>query len=206
MLVPALAWAQNEPGQDVGAPIVETAPGKTVTVTRPGETTTTKVEPGQITATKRDAAGRTATETVATQPGEKTTVVTTTVAPAPVPKVVPIYFETGSDKIEPISFALIDATAASIKSNPRIQVVAVEGHADDRGDQAYNRDLTERRAHAVSQALQERGVAPDHLQSRGYGDTKPICSANDEDCWSQNRRVDIVPRAAGDAEPNQPAP
>jgi len=134
-------------------------------------------------------------KTTKTAAGKSTTTVTKTVAPTPVvAKLVPIYFETSSDKVESISAPLLDATAASIKSNPAIQVVEINGHADARGDAAYNRDLTDRRAKAVSQALEERGVAADRLQTRGYGDSKPVCSADDADCWSQNRRVDIIPR------------
>jgi outer membrane protein OmpA-like peptidoglycan-associated protein len=140
-----------------------------------------------------------------TQPGEQTTIVTKTVAAGPaVPKLVPIYFQTASDKIEPIAFPLLDATAAAVKGSPRVQVVEIRGHADVRGDDGYNMELTDRRAQAVSQALQERGVAPDRLETRGYGDTKPVCSAHDEDCWSQNRRVDIVPRGADQAGPAMP--
>ena len=88
---------------------------------------------------------------------------------------------------------LLDATAAAVKGNPQVTVVEVKGHADARGSEDYNADLTERRASAVSEALEERGVASSRIESAGFGATQPICSTDDEDCWSQNRRVDILP-------------
>jgi outer membrane protein OmpA-like peptidoglycan-associated protein len=103
-----------------------------------------------------------------------------------------IYFETDKDEIKPISFPLLDAIAATIKGNPQIQLIEIQGHADERGDDAHNLDLTERRAHSVRVALEERNVEPGRLKSHGYGETKPICTQHNEDCWSQNRRVEFI--------------
>jgi OmpA-OmpF porin, OOP family len=103
-----------------------------------------------------------------------------------------IYFETDKDEIKPISFPLLDAIAATIKGNPQIQLIEIQGHADERGDDAHNLDLTERRAASVRRALDERNVEPGRLKSHGYGETKPICTQHNEDCWSQNRRVEFI--------------
>jgi peptidoglycan-associated lipoprotein len=113
-----------------------------------------------------------------------------------VPKLVPIYFRTDSAEIETISLPLLDATAMALRGNPQVSI-AVQGHADERGSEEHNADLTERRALAVSEALQQRGVPASRLDAAGYGADNPICSTSDEDCWSQNRRVDIVTPAAG---------
>ena len=103
-----------------------------------------------------------------------------------------IYFETDKDEIKPISFPLLDAIAATIKGNPQIQLIEIQGHADERGDDAHNLDLTERRAASVRRALDERNVEPGRLKSHGYGETKPICTQHNEDCWSRNRRVEFI--------------
>jgi outer membrane protein OmpA-like peptidoglycan-associated protein len=103
-----------------------------------------------------------------------------------------IYFETDKDEIKAISFPLLDAIAATIKGNPQIQLIEIQGHADERGDDAHNLDLTERRAQSVRRALEERGVEPGRLKAHGYGETKPICTQHNEDCWSQNRRVEFI--------------
>jgi outer membrane protein OmpA-like peptidoglycan-associated protein len=103
-----------------------------------------------------------------------------------------IYFETDKDEIKSISFPLLDAIAATIKGNPQLQLLEIQGHADERGDDAHNLDLTERRALSVRRALEQRGVEPGRLKSHGYGETKPVCTQHNEDCWSRNRRVEFI--------------
>jgi OmpA-OmpF porin, OOP family len=103
-----------------------------------------------------------------------------------------IYFETDKDEIKPVSYPLLDAIAATIKGNPQIQLIEIQGHADERGDDAHNLDLTERRAAAVKRALYERNVEPGRLKSHGYGETKPVCTQHNEDCWSRNRRSEFI--------------
>ena len=92
----------------------------------------------------------------------------------------PIYFETDKDDHQPESFPVVDAVAAAINGNPRSTLVEIQGHADERGDDAHNLDLTERRAASVRRALEERNVLPSKLKSHGYGETKPICKEHNE--------------------------
>ena len=103
-----------------------------------------------------------------------------------------IYFETDKADIKPVSFPLLDAIAATIKGNPQLQLIEIQGHADERGGDDYNLDLTDRRAASVRTALEERGVETERLRSRGYGETKPICTQHNENCWSKNRRVEFI--------------
>ena len=60
-----------------------------------------------------------------------------------------IYFETDKADIKPVSFPLLDAIAATIKGNPQLQLLEIQGHADERGNDDYNLDLTDRRAASV---------------------------------------------------------
>jgi outer membrane protein OmpA-like peptidoglycan-associated protein len=103
-----------------------------------------------------------------------------------------IYFETAKAIIKPISFPILDAVAATLKGNPQILLIEVQGHADERGADDYNMRLTEDRAAAVKTYLGEHGVEADRLQSHGYGETKPVCPQHNENCWSKNRRVEFV--------------
>jgi len=64
--------------------------------------------------------------------------------------------------------------------------------ADERGDDDHNLKLTEDRAQSVRKYLVDHGVEAARLQAHGYGETKPVCAAHDEDCWSKNRRVEFV--------------
>ena len=44
----------------------------------------------------------------------------------------------------------------------------------------------------MRRALDQRNVLPSRLKSHGYGETKPICTQHNEDCWSKNRRVEFI--------------
>jgi OmpA family/Tetratricopeptide repeat len=86
----------------------------------------------------------------------------------------------------------VDSVAAAINGNPWVGQVEVQGHADERGDDAHNLALTERRAASVRRALEQRNVLPGKLRSHGYGEIKPICAEHNEACWSKNRRVEFI--------------
>jgi OmpA-OmpF porin, OOP family len=103
-----------------------------------------------------------------------------------------IYFETDKDVIMERSFPLLDAIAATIKGHPEIALIEIQGHADERGDDEHNMDLTDRRARSVMRALEDRNVELGRLRSRGYGETRPVCTQHNEDCWSKNRRVEFI--------------
>ena len=103
-----------------------------------------------------------------------------------------IYFETDKDEILPRSFPLLDQIAGTIKGHPEIKLIEVQGHADERGDDEHNLDLTDRRAKSVMRALEDRDVSLGRLRAKGYGETKPICTQHNEDCWSKNRRVEFI--------------
>jgi len=103
-----------------------------------------------------------------------------------------IYFETDKDVIMDKSLPLIDAIAATIKGHPEIALIEIQGHADERGDDEHNLDLTDRRAHSVQRALEDRNVELGRLRARGYGETRPVCTQHNEDCWSKNRRVEFI--------------
>jgi hypothetical protein len=69
--------------------------------------------------------------------------------------------------------------------------VVIEGHTDNTGDTAYNRDLSERRARAVARYLVLSGIDGRRLTVRGRGQASPVASNATEDGRSQNRRVEI---------------
>ena len=104
----------------------------------------------------------------------------------------PIYFETAKAIIKPMSYPTLDDVAETLRSNQQLLIIEIQGHADERGDDDYNMRLTEDRAAAVKSYLVAKGVAADRLMSHGYGETKPLCHAHDEGCWSKNRRVEFV--------------
>jgi len=69
--------------------------------------------------------------------------------------------------------------------------VAIEGHTDVRGEEAYNQSLSERRAQAVRTWLVGRGVAADRLTATGAGESRPARQGDTEADHQANRRVEI---------------
>jgi hypothetical protein len=103
-----------------------------------------------------------------------------------------VFFKINSDVIEARSFDLLSQVATVILNHQHIARVRVEGHTDDTGGPAYNMDLSKRRAESVRQYLIERGVAPQRLESVGYGPTRPIASNRTARGRETNRRVEFA--------------
>ena len=74
----------------------------------------------------------------------------------------------------------------------RARNLIVEGHTDSKGTDAYNRDLSQRRADAVRDYLVQRGYPASHIQSRGQGEGSPIANNASPEGRANNRRVEIV--------------
>ena len=110
----------------------------------------------------------------------------------------PINFEFNKAIIKPDSYPILDAIVAALRGNPDILLVEIAGHTDERGDDGYNLELSNRRAAAVRDYLVHHGVAPGRLGSQGYGETHPIDKRSTERAWTVNRRVEflILKRAA----------
>ena len=66
--------------------------------------------------------------------------------------------------------------------------VEIEGHCDSRGTIEYNLALGAKRASAVRDYLVGLGVPADRLSTISYGKELPLCTEENEACWTQNRR------------------
>jgi peptidoglycan-associated lipoprotein len=78
-----------------------------------------------------------------------------------------------------------------IKANPKA-LLKIEGHCDERGTQAYNLVLGEKRANAVRNYLADLGVGATRLSVVSYGKERPFCKDHEEFCYQQNRRGHVV--------------
>jgi outer membrane protein OmpA-like peptidoglycan-associated protein len=72
------------------------------------------------------------------------------------------------------------------------RTVMVEGFTDSTGSAAHNKDLSERRAASVAQALVSLGVPRERIGTRGYGEAFPVASNDTAANRQLNRRVEIV--------------
>lgn len=70
----------------------------------------------------------------------------------------------------------------------------IQGYADIRGDIFYNLVLSYRRAQFVKSTLVRNGVSESQIGfATGWGKLYPVCNANDDTCYQQQRRADMVP-------------
>jgi OmpA-OmpF porin, OOP family len=103
-----------------------------------------------------------------------------------------VRFRSGSSEIDPESYSLLDQVALTIKANPDIKHVRVEGHTDDTGPRDVNVRLSKERAESVRTYLIRKGVAANRLTAEGYGPDKPLVDGNDDAARAKNRRVEFV--------------
>ena len=83
----------------------------------------------------------------------------------------------------------LDAQINHLKGNTRS--IVLEGHADERGTRDYNMALGERRAKAVADYLVVNGIASYRIESKSYGEERPVSYGSGESSWAQNRRVEL---------------
>lgn len=70
--------------------------------------------------------------------------------------------------------------------------VELVGHTDSTGPEGWNQSLSERRAAAASEYLQNEGVAAARISTSGQGETTPVASNDTRAGRTQNRRVDVI--------------
>jgi outer membrane protein OmpA-like peptidoglycan-associated protein len=102
-----------------------------------------------------------------------------------------IEFETGSSNIRPSSYQLLDDIFESAVVAEGLKL-GIYGHTDNKGSDAVNRPLSEKRAAAVKAYLLKKGLKEDQIESSGFGASQPIADNNTEAGRTKNRRVEIV--------------
>ena len=99
-----------------------------------------------------------------------------------------IHFQFDSWRLTEESRRILEANAEWLKVNEH-QRIKIEGHCDERGTQAYNFVLGEKRASMVQQYLSFLGVPHHQLIVTSFGKDKPKCQAFSETCFQKNRRA-----------------
>jgi outer membrane protein OmpA-like peptidoglycan-associated protein len=101
-----------------------------------------------------------------------------------------ITFASGQSAIQPQYRPTLDQVADVLRQYNQT-LVDVYGHTDSDGSDAFNYDLSERRADAVRDYLVTRGVQDVRLATRGFGETQPIAGNDTAEGKAANRRVEI---------------
>jgi OmpA-OmpF porin, OOP family len=102
-----------------------------------------------------------------------------------------VFFDFDRSDITPEADRIIRAAADAWKRGQTRMTVALVGHADRSGTDAYNQRLSERRAAAVRARLIQYGVGGETIQARGLGESQPLVPTADGVREPQNRRVEI---------------
>ncbi|MDH3830280.1 MAG: OmpA family protein, partial [Gammaproteobacteria bacterium] len=86
---------------------------------------------------------------------------------------------------------ILDGVARTLLSHPQIRL-EVAGHTDSSGDDAYNLDLSQRRAEAVRNYLTSKGINAGMLGAHGYGEERPVEVNATAAGRAENRRVELI--------------
>jgi outer membrane protein OmpA-like peptidoglycan-associated protein len=111
-----------------------------------------------------------------------------------------IYFDVNKTEVKPAMKDRLSQIGKALATVPDRHVL-VEGHTDSSGGDEYNLKLSRLRAEAVRSILIAGGVAPDRVESQGYGKTRPVASNATAGGRAQNRRVEIVLQGGSVAPP-----
>jgi OOP family OmpA-OmpF porin len=101
-----------------------------------------------------------------------------------------VNFDFDKATIRPDGRSVLDEAIHALNEEPGVHI-AVQGHTDSVGTDAYNERLSERRAHAVAVYLAEGGIASGRMSIEGFGESKPVASNETSDGRAQNRRVEF---------------
>lgn len=103
-----------------------------------------------------------------------------------------VYFEVNRSVVQPSMRSRLTEIARAVATAGDDSRILIEGHTDADGSNEYNLELSRLRAEAVRSVLVSGGVPPDHVETQGYGETRPIASNSTATGKAQNRRVEIV--------------
>lgn len=101
-----------------------------------------------------------------------------------------IFFDTGSAELRNESDIELGKLTEMLKRNPKL-TVEISGHTDDVGNDMANLELSNRRAGAVVTYLKSKGVSPDRLVAKGYGESQPKVKNDSEANRQLNRRIEL---------------
>lgn len=103
-----------------------------------------------------------------------------------------VLFASAKSELLPTAQLKLNTVAdALMKQDPDSKMV-VEGHTDSQGGEAYNQDLSQRRAQTVRDYLVGRGVAADRVTAQGFGPSRSIADNKSPEGRANNRRVEII--------------
>lgn len=102
-----------------------------------------------------------------------------------------VTFATGKAELKASSFETLDKVVESMLAWPEV-AIEIQGHTDNSGSAALNRNLSRERAESVQAYLKEKGIAASRLTAVGYGENTPIATNATQEGRAINRRVELL--------------
>ncbi|WP_445570928.1 OmpA family protein [Pseudomonas sp. E102] len=102
-----------------------------------------------------------------------------------------VLFGSDVETLNPASTEIVERIGKALLG-AGIERVRIDGHTDASGSQAYNEQLSIRRADSVGKVLIGVGMREGNVQSRGLGSSQPVASNDTASGRTENRRVAIV--------------
>lgn len=102
-----------------------------------------------------------------------------------------IFFETDRAELLPRSYTELKKLYQLLVDHPNMRI-EIRGHTDIRGHQDYNADLSQRRAKAVVDYLEKKGIPYNRTLYKGFGSTLPVASNETQEGRQLNRRVEFI--------------
>lgn len=121
-----------------------------------------------------------------------------TVENKPEPKVISKNFVVNSNLLFKFDSSVISENGnklikqtIDLQPKEKITLIKIEGHTDKIGTETYNLKLSQKRADSLKNYIVSNGINPNLIQTKAFGESKPICTTNTILCNQQNRRVEF---------------
>jgi peptidoglycan-associated lipoprotein len=102
-----------------------------------------------------------------------------------------VYFEFDKSTLTPVAQETLTRKAEYLRKLADV-TVTIEGHCDERGTNEYNLALGDRRAESAKAFLVQLGIEASRMTTISYGEERPVCMEQNEECWAKNRRDHFV--------------
>jgi peptidoglycan-associated lipoprotein len=103
-----------------------------------------------------------------------------------------VKFPTNKSDLSPEAQSRLTDLATRLKSENKNVYIEIQGHTDDKADNAYNYRLGSDRAEAVRRFLSQQGIALNRMSTISYGEDSPVAPNTTAEGRAQNRRVVLV--------------
>lgn len=107
-----------------------------------------------------------------------------------------VFFDFNSANLTKDSKIELDKLFSLLANNPTIEV-EIQGHTDSKGNNAYNKKLSQKRAESVRSYVIKKGISKSRITAKGYGEKQPIArnenadGSDNEEGRALNRRIEL---------------